>query len=142
MSIDPQHLLAGSHALVTGGSSGIGAVVAHHLVAAGARGTVLGRPKDVREALVATHPEQLHAVVADVADAGQVTAVFASAHRRFDPLHILINNAGQATSAPLLKTDEALWQQMLAINLTGTFLCSRAALTYIQCAAGKSCHDT
>jgi NAD(P)-dependent dehydrogenase (short-subunit alcohol dehydrogenase family) len=70
----------------------------------------------------------MHAVCADVADAGQVAAAFTDASTRFGPVSILINNAGQASSAPLLKTDAALWQQMLSVNLTGTFVCSQAAL--------------
>jgi NAD(P)-dependent dehydrogenase (short-subunit alcohol dehydrogenase family) len=120
--------LAGRHALVTGGGSGIGAAIARQLVAAGAKVTVLGRRQDVVGALAATAPDQFHAVGADVADATQVGAAFTSARNRFGPVQILINNAGQASSAPILKTDEALWQQMLAVNLTGTFLCSQAAL--------------
>jgi NAD(P)-dependent dehydrogenase (short-subunit alcohol dehydrogenase family) len=122
------HSFSGRHALVTGGGSGIGAAIARQLVAAGAKVTVMGRRHDVLDALVAAAPDQFHAVVADVADATQVTAAFASARNRFGPVQILINNAGQAASAPILKTDEALWQQMLAVNLTGTFLCSQAAL--------------
>ena len=43
-------------------------------------------------------------------------------------MSILVNNAGQALTAPLVKTDDALWQRMLDVNLTGTFLCTRAAL--------------
>ena len=128
MSNLPDQLLSGRHALVTGGGSGIGAAVVHQLMAAGARVSVLGRRRDVLDAIVAHCPDQLHAVAADVAEAAQVSAAFASARQRFGPVHILINNAGQAVSAPLLKTDEALWQQMLAVNLTGTFLCSQAAL--------------
>ena len=128
MSSPSDHSLAGRHALVTGGGSGIGAAVVHQLVAAGVKVTVLGRRRSVLETIVAHYPDQLHAVVADVADAAQVSVAFASARQHFGPVHILINNAGQAASAPLLKTDAALWQQMLAVNLTGTFLCSQDAL--------------
>jgi len=120
--------LQGRHALVTGGGRGIGAAIARQLLAAGATVTVLGRRLDVVQALAAEQPERLHAVSADVSDAAQVAAAFASARERFGPLAILINNAGQAGSAPLLKTDAQLWQQMLAVNLTGTFLCTQAAL--------------
>lgn len=120
--------LQGRHALVTGGGSGIGAAIARQLLAAGATVTVLGRRLDVVQALAAELPERLHAVSADVSDASQVAAAFASARDRFGPLAILINNAGQAGSAPFLKTDAQLWQQMLAVNLTGTFLCTQAAL--------------
>ena len=128
MSSPSDQSLAGRHALVTGGGSGIGAAVVHQLVAAGVKVTVLGRRRSVLETIVAHYPDQLHAVVADVADAAQVSVAFASARQHFGPVHILINNAGQAASAPLLKTDVALWQQMLAVNLTGTFLCSQDAL--------------
>lgn len=128
MSSPSDHSLAGRHALVTGGGSGIGAAVVHQLVAAGVKVTVLGRRRSVLETIVAHYPDQLHSVVADVAEAAQVSVAFASARQHFGPVHILINNAGQAASAPLLKTDAALWQQMLAVNLTGTFLCSQDAL--------------
>jgi NAD(P)-dependent dehydrogenase (short-subunit alcohol dehydrogenase family) len=118
----------GRHALVTGGGSGIGAAIALALVAQGARVTVLGRRMEMLEALVQPHPESLHAVCADVADAGQVATAFAEANKRFGPVQILVNNAGQAASATFLKTDAALWKQMLSVNLTGTFHCSQAAL--------------
>ncbi|MEO8120277.1 MAG: SDR family NAD(P)-dependent oxidoreductase [Rhodoferax sp.] len=120
--------LQGRHALVTGGGRGIGAAIARQLLAAGATVTVLGRRLDVVQALAAEQPERLHAVSADVSDAAQVAAAFASARDRFGPVAILINNAGQAGSAPFLKTDAQLWQQMLAVNLTGTLLCTQAAL--------------
>ena len=118
----------GRHALVTGGGSGIGAAIALALMAQGARVTVLGRRPDVLQGLVQQNLEFLHAVCADVADAGQVAAAFSEAATRFGPISILINCAGQASSAPFLKTDMALWQQMLAVNLTGTFVCTQAAL--------------
>jgi NAD(P)-dependent dehydrogenase (short-subunit alcohol dehydrogenase family) len=90
--------------------------------------TVLGRRLEVLEALVAEQPERLHAVAADVADAAQVAAAIGSAKARFGPIAILVNNAGQATSAPFLKTDAELWRQMIDVNLTGTLLCTQAAL--------------
>jgi NAD(P)-dependent dehydrogenase (short-subunit alcohol dehydrogenase family) len=120
--------LQGRHALITGGGSGIGASIALALVAQGARVTLLGRRIDVLQALVQQQPHSLHAVCADVADASQVAAAFADAATHFGPISILINCAGQASSAPFLKTDMALWQQMLAVNLTGTFVCTQAVL--------------
>ena len=120
--------LQGRHALVTGGSRGIGAAIARQLLAAGAVVTVLGRQRDGVQALAAEEPQRLHAVSADVSDAAQVAAAFASARERFGPVAILVNNAGQASSAPFLKTDAQLWEQLLSVNLTGTFLCTQTAL--------------
>ncbi|ODU09815.1 MAG: 3-hydroxyacyl-CoA dehydrogenase [Rubrivivax sp. SCN 71-131] len=126
--MDGATTLHGRHALVTGGGSGIGAAVARALLAEGARVTVLGRRHEVVQRLAAESPDRLHAVAADVADVAQVAAAFESARGRFGPLAVLVNNAGQAASAPFLKTDAALWSRMLEVNLTGTFLCTQAAL--------------
>jgi NAD(P)-dependent dehydrogenase (short-subunit alcohol dehydrogenase family) len=116
------------HALVTGGGRGIGAAIALRLVADGLRVTVLGRSRQPVEALAARDPGRLHAVTADVADAAQVARALADAQARFGPVQVLVNNAGQAESAPFLKTDAGLWQRMLAVNLTGTMVCTQAVL--------------
>jgi NAD(P)-dependent dehydrogenase (short-subunit alcohol dehydrogenase family) len=128
MNVAASARLQGRHALVTGGGSGIGAAIALALVGQGARVTVLGRRKEVLQALVQAHPTSMQAVCADVADAAQVASAFTEAATHFGPISILVNCAGQASSAPFLKTDAALWQQMLAVNLTGTFNCTQAAL--------------
>lgn len=120
--------LQNCHAVVTGGGQGIGATIARLLVAHGANVTVLGRKLETVQALAGEQPERMHAVIADVSDAEQVRAAFAGARQRFGPIAILVNNAGQASSAPFLKTDAALWNQMLAVNLTGTLLCTQAAV--------------
>jgi NAD(P)-dependent dehydrogenase (short-subunit alcohol dehydrogenase family) len=67
-------------------------------------------------------------VSADVADAAQVAEAVASAEARFGPVDVLVNNAGQAQTAPFLKMDLALWHQMLSVNLTGTLVCTQAVL--------------
>jgi len=118
----------GRHALVTGGGSGIGAAVARALVARGMRVTVLGRRIAVVQMLADAQPERIHAVAADVANAEQVAVAVASAHARFGPIDVLVNNAGQALSAPFQKMDASLWQQMLDVNLTGTMVCMQAVL--------------
>lgn len=116
------------HALVTGGTRGIGAAIARRLVADGLHVTVLGRSKEAALAFAATDAGHLHGVAADVADARQVAHAFAAARERFGPVQVLVNNAGQAESAPFLKTDAQLWQRMLDVNLTGTMVCTQAAL--------------
>ena len=120
--------LQGRHALVTGAARGIGAAIARVLATEGARVTLLGRRLDALEQLVRELPGETHAVVADIRNAAQVQAAFAQARERFGPIAILVNNAGQAESAPFTKTSLELWQRMLAVNLTGSFLCAQAAL--------------
>lgn len=116
------------HALVTGGGTGIGAAVAQRLASEGMNVTVLGRRREKLAALVTGEPAHMHAVVADVSDAGQVAAALADATQRFGAVQVLVNNAGAAESAPFLKMDEALWRRMLDVNLTGTMICTQAML--------------
>ena len=68
-------------------------------------------------------------IVADVTDGNSVAAAFALAREQFGPVHILINNAGQAASAKFTETDEALWHRIMAVNVTGTYLCTRQSVT-------------
>lgn len=118
------------HALVTGAARGIGAAITRQLAADGVALTLLGRNAATLQALAETlpagHPHCV--VVADVADPAAVAAALAQARQAMGPLHIVVNNAGQAESAPFGKTSFELWQRMLAVNLTGTFVCTQAAL--------------
>jgi NAD(P)-dependent dehydrogenase (short-subunit alcohol dehydrogenase family) len=121
--------LTGRHALVTGAARGIGAEIARTLAAEGATLTLLGRDIDSLQRVAASLQGQGHGVVAaDVADAQAVQAAFAQARAGRGPIAILVNNAGAAESAPFLKTSVELWQRMLSVNLTGSFLCAQAAL--------------
>ncbi|MES2759161.1 MAG: 3-oxoacyl-ACP reductase family protein [Pseudomonadota bacterium] len=120
--------LAGKHALVTGGARGIGAAIARQLLDAGARVSLVGRSASSLAEAVAHLGGDVAGFSADVAQGDSVKRAFAQARERFGSIDILVNNAGQAASAPFLKTDEAIWQQMLAVNLTGTFLCTQEAL--------------
>ena len=121
--------LTGRHALVTGAARGIGAEIARTLAAEGATLTLLGRDIDSLQRVGASLQGQGHGVVAaDVADAQAVQAAFAQARAGRGPIAILVNNAGAAESAPFLKTSVEMWQRMLSVNLTGSFLCAQAAL--------------
>ena len=124
--------LAGKHALVTGGSRGIGAACAQALLSRGARVTLAGRDADslaaAQASMRAMSPADIAIQVLDVADEDSVRAGFAAAAERLGRIDILVNNAGQAGAAPFGKTDAALWQRMLDVNLTGTFHCTQAAL--------------
>lgn len=115
--------LEGKHAVVTGGARGIGAATARALLQAGARVTIAGRGQ---AALLAAAGD-LGAVacrVLDITDADAVKAAF----EQMGQVDILVNNAGQAESAAFGKTDAALWQRMLDVNLSGAFHCTQAAL--------------
>lgn len=121
--------LKGRHAVVTGAARGIGAEIARTLAAEGARVSLIGRDRAALEKVQKELPGSGHAVAAaDVSDEASVRAAFEALRAVSGPVAILVNNAGQAESAPFLKTSLDLWQRMLAVNLTGSFLCAQAAL--------------
>jgi 3-hydroxybutyrate dehydrogenase len=124
-------LLSGKHAVVTGGSRGIGEAVVRLLSSHGARVTSVSRGTS---ASTARGGELLH-VAADVTDVASVAKAFESARARFGAIEILVNNAGQAASAPFLKTDAKLWRQMMSVNLDGAFLCAQQVLSGMLAAA-------
>ena len=125
------------HALVTGGGRGIGAAIAARLARDGVRVTLLGRTLSELEAHVAELNsaaadaktiEIAQAFAADVTDERSVADAFARARERFGPPAILVNNAGIAESAQFLTMERAQWDRILAVNLTGTYLCAQLAV--------------
>jgi NAD(P)-dependent dehydrogenase (short-subunit alcohol dehydrogenase family) len=122
--------LSGKHAVVTGAGRGIGAAIVQALCAQRASVSLLGRDvarlEETARGLGAD--AQTQCVSVDVADEGSVQAAFAQVRSRFPRIDVLVNNAGQAGSAPFGKTSLALWKSMLDVNLTGTFLCTREVL--------------
>ena len=119
--------LAGRHALVTGGGTGIGAAIARALAAEGAKLTLVGRRREPLEAVASGDFEALVAP-ADVTQREEVDRAFTLAREAQGPLTILVNNAGAAAGMPFAKVDEALWREMLAVNLDGMFHCCQTAL--------------
>ena len=119
--------LAGAHALITGGGTGIGAAVAVALSEAGASVTLAGRR---REPLVdvAAKLKRASVCTADVTDEVSCAALVAHARRENGPIDIVVANAGGAMSAPFAKTDLSAWQDIINVNLTGSFLTVKAAL--------------
>jgi NAD(P)-dependent dehydrogenase (short-subunit alcohol dehydrogenase family) len=121
--------LQGKHALVTGGARGIGMAISRALLENGARVTMVGR--DRRQLAEATealkHAGDVGYAVGDVSDRVSINEALkvASTHGRVE---VLINNAGQAKSAPFLKTDESLWRALMSVNLEGTLHCMQALL--------------
>ncbi|MFM0109836.1 SDR family NAD(P)-dependent oxidoreductase [Paraburkholderia nemoris] len=122
----PNTTLAGQHAVVTGGGSGIGAAVAEALLRAGARVTLMGRNAQRLDAQRENFNGlgEVACISVDVTSEESVVKAFAQA----GAIDILVNNAGQAQAAPFTHTDMALWQRMLDVNLTGVFLGTRAVL--------------
>jgi NAD(P)-dependent dehydrogenase (short-subunit alcohol dehydrogenase family) len=111
--------LAGCHAIVTGGGTGIGAAIAAALEAEGSVVSRIGR-----------RPEKLGAngFAADVTDSAQVDAAFAAARATHGPIAILVNNAGEAGGIAFARLSIEKWRHQLGVNLDGVFHCSQAAL--------------
>jgi NAD(P)-dependent dehydrogenase (short-subunit alcohol dehydrogenase family) len=126
----------GRHALVTGGATGIGAAIAHTLTSSGATVSLIGRTRDKLESARQDLDIRGDIAVADVSDAQAVGEAVAALRAAHGPISILVNNAGAAESAPFQATPLDLWQRMLAVNLTGTFIVTQAALDDVKSSAG------
>ena len=126
--------LSGRHALVTGASGGIGQAVVRKLVGEGASVTLTGRQRERLEAFAAAlPPEQINIVDGfDVTDADKIAAGVDAAHQGFGAIDILINNAGEAPSAPFDKMSADFWNQVIATDLTSVFLVTQALLGDIR----------
>ncbi len=116
-------------ALVTGAARGIGLTVAKRFLADGWRVALLDIEHDLLRGAVAglANPDGTMALDCDVSDADAVAAAITAMSRRFGRLDALVNNAGIAVFAPLLETSNQDWSRILAVNLTGPFLCTKAA---------------
>ncbi|HNA28894.1 MAG TPA: SDR family oxidoreductase [Thiobacillaceae bacterium] len=151
--------LEGQRALVTGANSGIGEAIAIGLAEAGAAVVVNYVAGEERaEKVVADirgHGGKAIAIRADVSNEEEVDAMFAQAIAEFGSVDILVNNAGLQQDAALVDMTLAQWRKVIDVNLTGQFLCARAAareflrrgvVADISCSAGKilcvsSVHD-
>jgi len=148
--VPPQQLLLGQKALVTGASSGIGRAIALALGDAGADvGINYVRDEDKALALaeeIRGRGSRALALRADVSDEAQVRAMFGAMLEQLGTIDILVNNAGLQLDAPFHELTLAQWNKVLAVNLTGQFLCSREAVREfmrrgvradVSCSAGK-----
>jgi NAD(P)-dependent dehydrogenase (short-subunit alcohol dehydrogenase family) len=128
-------------AFITGGGTGIGRACAELFGKEGARVAVGGRRREPREAVaraLVNSGAQAVAVECDVTDRKSVEAALAEVVSRFERLNVLVNNAGAVTVATAEGTSDQDWERVVATNLTGTFLMSRAALPALRKAGGGS----
>ena len=122
--------LEGRVAIVTGGARGIGRETAETLAAAGARVVLADRDKETTESAAAgirASGLDATAILADVADEASVNAMVQATLEREGRLDILVNNAGIAIRRPAVDLPLGDWDKVLSVNLTGSFLCARAA---------------
>ncbi|HXU58045.1 MAG TPA: glucose 1-dehydrogenase [Verrucomicrobiae bacterium] len=127
--------LQGKVAIVTGGSRGIGRGIVQRFLAEGA--SVIATARRPPDQGLPSH-EKLVFLAADVAKAGNVESLFAAAKQRFGGLDILVNNAGIQLQKPLEETSEADWDEVMAVNVKGIFLCCRAAAPLLRQRGGGS----
>lgn len=142
MSALPDSSLAGTTAMVTGASSGIGEATALALAARGASVAVVARRADRLADLVgkiSSGGGTALALPADITDTGQAREVVASAATAFghDRIDILVNNAGVMLLSPAADATWDEWQRMINLNLTAAFACTHAALPHLLRAAGE-----
>jgi NAD(P)-dependent dehydrogenase (short-subunit alcohol dehydrogenase family) len=121
-------------ALVTGAARGIGLATAKRFLAEGWRVALLDIENALLQGAVAeiASPEHTLALHCDVSDASAVAAAIDRLEQRFGRLDALVNNAGVAVFAPLLETSDDDWNRILAVNLTGPFLCAKAAVALMR----------
>jgi NAD(P)-dependent dehydrogenase (short-subunit alcohol dehydrogenase family) len=122
--------LSSRHALVTGAGSGIGASIARALAGAGAHVSLAGRRRAPLEAVAASLPKGAAFVVDgfDVTDGVAIGRGLDHARAAYGPISILVNNASEAPSASFERTDAELWAHVLAVDLSGVYNVTHAAL--------------
>jgi NAD(P)-dependent dehydrogenase (short-subunit alcohol dehydrogenase family) len=114
-------------AAITGGARGIGLAAGKLLVAMGARVVLMDRDEAAASEAAAEIGPEARGVGLDVTDEAGVSAAFAGIGEREGRLDILVNNAGRAIRRPSLELDLADWDAVVAVNMTGSFLCARVA---------------
>jgi NAD(P)-dependent dehydrogenase (short-subunit alcohol dehydrogenase family) len=122
--------LDGRIAAITGAGSGIGRAIAQAFARVGAEIAVLDRKGTEASAVaesIRASGGRAHALVLDVSDAAEVDNGFAELGRRLGGLDVLVNSAGIAIRKPAVEISREDWDRVMAVNVTGSFLCARAA---------------
>jgi 2-keto-3-deoxy-L-fuconate dehydrogenase len=131
--------LQGRRAIVTGGGSGIGRATAHRLARAGAHVLVADRDTAAAAETARTGQGELEVARVDVTDEASVESLFVHADGLWDgELDVLANIAGIGSTDNVLGTSLSTWEEVFAVNVRGTFLCSRAAVTRMIGSGGGS----
>jgi NAD(P)-dependent dehydrogenase (short-subunit alcohol dehydrogenase family) len=126
--------IAGKTALVTGGSRGIGLMIARGYVEAGARVYISSRKADVLDEVAAELSKvgECHAIAADLSTEAECRRLAEAIAARESTLDILVNNAGATWGAPLEQFDEAAWERALALNVKGVFHLTKFLLPLLE----------
>jgi NAD(P)-dependent dehydrogenase (short-subunit alcohol dehydrogenase family) len=111
-------------ALVTGGGKGVGAAIAHALATDGMRVALVGRDRAALERTAVACGGLV--VEADVTDSAALERGLAQVREKWGSIAVLVHNAGIAPSAPLKATDDAIWEETMAVNVTAAFKLARA----------------
>lgn len=124
--------------VITGAGSGIGKGIARAFAGEGAILVLAGRTRTALEATAAELPEDVSALIiaTDVTDERQVRALFAQTIEAFGRVDVLVNNAGVYDGGPIEELSLETWQRVLAVNLTGPFLCTREAMPLMKSQGG------
>ena len=131
--------LTGKVAVVTGGTRGIGLMMARGLLQAGARVYISSRKAEAGDAAVAELSQfgQVRSVPADLSREEECVRLASAVGEREDELHILVNNAGAVWGAPLAEFPEAAWDQLVDVNLKAPFFLTRAFLPLLSASASE-----
>jgi D-sorbitol dehydrogenase (acceptor) len=122
------------HVLLTGAGGGIGLAVAQGFLAEGARCTLVdlaAQPSNEVQTLLQTYPKSLRYVSANLSNVPQIDTMLASAVEALGPVHVLFNNAAVFDLAPLLQSDEAMYQRLFDVNVKGMFFVMQKVLAHM-----------
>jgi D-sorbitol dehydrogenase (acceptor) len=134
MSEQMNRRLLNRHAVLTGAGGGIGAAVAAGYLREGAFCSVVDLPATASEevqGLVAQYPGKVKYISANVTNSADIDRLVQEASDAFGPIHVLYNNAAIFDMAPLLESDEAMYDKMFAVNVKGAFFVMQKVLSHM-----------
>ena len=128
--------LKGQHAVITGGSRGIGAAISNYLAHLGADISLTGRTEktlaEQANYIRNNYKVKVHTALGNMADELDVGRCFESASKELGSVQILVNNAGVGKSAPFHRMETNLWNEIIGLNLTGTYLCTKQVFSEMR----------